>query len=103
MSDVFEIQDEGRLTIRVGAGEHILDVLEVTEKCSRAVREANGDELVYMDRLRDVMLGLGFEAMSHDANHKIAKRFWDRAEELKKKEGPTQPLGNEQESATTTT
>lgn len=103
MSSVFEFQDEGSLAIKVGETEVVVDVMEASEKFSRAVREADNDEAVYAEKLREAVMSLGFPSLSHYGNHAIAEKVWERSRELKKKLDSMKPQDSEAESPTITT
>lgn len=79
------IEDDGMIEIN---GRQV-DIAIAAEHLSRAVRDANGDELAYHQCLKAALEAVGIEPMSHAANHRIAVTIWDAMDKFKKKDEVT--------------
>lgn len=93
-----QIEDDGMLEIN----DIPIDVAIAAEQFSRALREANGDELAYHEKLREAIIGCGLPPMSHAGNHRVALVIWEKSKELQKKDAAILGRGVEPGSQTTT-
>ena len=92
------IEDDGMIEINGVA----IDVAIAAEHFSQAHKQANGEELAYHDSLRDAIIRIGLQPMSHAGNHRIALIVWEKNKELQKKDAAMLAQGVEPASPTTT-